>query len=217
MVGKRRFSRRIPGIALSAGFILFAFVLMAFLPNGFADDDGDRGLAGVNLLSLHDRNSRQYEKHCLECHTDVLTRQSLDPSIPTVHVAMNPFVPGKNAEERCAWCHRSVDLVQKSTGNLRKHVDADLCTLCHGPAGPGPKFYQTGLSPTHPDGPALYELVCAACHGDLANSEVRGESATEILKKIRENEGGMGPLNVLSTLEVQAIADALARPRNGGD
>lgn len=207
--------KRKPVIALFAGFFLFAFVLIAFLPRGFADDDG--GIAGVNLLALHDSSSRQYDKHCLDCHADVLAQQSLDPSIPTVHVAMIPLVPGEEDEDGCAWCHRSVDLVQgvqRSNGPLRKHVDSDLCRLCHGPAGPGKKFYQTDINP---DGPALYELVCAACHGDLADSEVQGESAREIREKIDENEGGMGPLNVLSTEDVRAIADALVRPRGGGD
>jgi hypothetical protein len=51
----------------------------------------------------------------------------------------------------------------------------------------------------------------------LADSEVQGESAREIREKIDENEGGMGPLNVLSTEDVRAIADALVRPRGGGD
>jgi cytochrome c5 len=210
--------KRKPVIALFAGFFLFAFVLIAFLPRGFADDDG--GIAGVNLLALHDSSSRQYDKHCLDCHADVLAQQSLDSSIPTVHVAMIPLVPGEENEERCAFCHRSVDLVQgvqESNGTLRKHVDADICRLCHGPDGPGAPFYQTGLSQTDPDGPALYELVCAACHGDLADSEVEGESAAKIREEIEENEGGMGPLRVLSANELQAIADALAQQQSGGD
>jgi hypothetical protein len=220
MDGDKILRKRKTEIALLAGFFLFAFVLIAFIPSGFADDDddGDNIAAGTNFIALHDSSSDQYEKHCLDCHADVLAQQSLDSSIPVFHVAMIPFVPGKKNEERCAWCHRSVDLVQKSNGGLRRHVDADLCRLCHGPDGPAEKkFYLTGLSQTNPDGPALYELVCAACHRDLADSEVRGESAREIKKKIDENEGGMGPLNVLSTEEVQAIANALVRPQGGGD
>jgi mono/diheme cytochrome c family protein len=93
--------------------------------------------------------------------------------------------------------------------------------MCHGPAGPGNKFYQAGLSstletpgvfdPGKPDyGSELYGLACAACHRDLANSEVSGESAEEIREKINEDEGGMGPLRALSTQEIQAIAAALA-------
>lgn len=213
--GKQRF-------ALLAGFFLCAFVLIAFHSSGFADDDDGVANAesvsvdAVNLLALHDSGSRQYGRRCLDCHADVLTQQSLDPWIPAVHVAMVPHVPGETVEEGCAWCHRSVDLVEKSTGNLRKHVSAALCALCHGPSGPAARFYQSGPSPTQPDGPALYELVCAACHGDLANSEVRGESADEIRGEIADNEGGMGPLSVLSAAEIQAIADALAGPDGSG-
>jgi hypothetical protein len=223
MDGDKILSKRKPVIALLAGFILFAFVLIAFLPSGFADDDDDdreHSDADVNIIALHDSNSNQYDKHCLDCHADVLSQQSLDPSIPTVHVAMIPLVPGEENEERCAFCHRSVDLVQgvqESNGTLRKHVDADICRLCHGPDGPGETFYQTGLPQDNPDGPALYELVCAACHRDLADSEVEGESAREIQEKINEDEGGMGPLNVLSAQEVQAIANALSSPQSGGD
>ncbi len=74
------------------------------------------------------------------------------------------------------------------------------------------QFYQTELSTT--DGVMLYDLACSACHDDLTNSEVSGESAAEIHEKIAEDEGGMGPLAILSTQEIQAIADALA---NGND
>jgi mono/diheme cytochrome c family protein len=81
--------------------------------------------------------------------------------------------------------------------------------MCHGPTGPGKQFYQADLAL---DGPELYDLACAACHRDLANSKVEGESANEIREKINENEGGMGPLRVLSTQEIQAIAAALAQP-----
>jgi hypothetical protein len=87
--------------------------------------------------------------------------------------------------------------------------------MCHGPAGPGNQFYQTGLSPDAPEGALLYDLACAACHKDLASSKVSGESARDIQKKIDENEAGMGPLRVLSTQEIEAIAIALAE--SGGD
>jgi mono/diheme cytochrome c family protein len=84
--------------------------------------------------------------------------------------------------------------------------------MCHGPAGPGKQFYQADLPL---DGPVLYDLACAACHKDLASSKVSGESAKDIQKKIDENEGGMGPLRVLSTQEIEAIAAALTE--SGGD
>ena len=88
--------------------------------------------------------------------------------------------------------------------------------MCHGPfdrngpSGTVKQFYQAGPSPDDPDGAILYEFACAACHKDLASSKVSGESVKDIQKKINENEGGMGPLRVLSTQEIQAIAAALA-------
>ena len=170
----------------------------------------------INIISLHDSASSRYDKNCTSCHADVLSETSLDPSIAAIHVAMRPYAPGRG-NTQCIWCHRTVDLVQgvqseaKSKATLRKLVDPAVCSVCHLPGGPATQLYQTGPSRTNPDGAQLYELVCAACHGNLANSEVRGESASEIWTKIDGNEGGMGPLGVLSTQQVQAIADALAR------
>ena len=63
----------------------------------------------------------------------------------------------------------------------------------------------------------LYNLACSACHNDLANSEVGGESAAEIQEKIDDDEGGMGPLAVLSAQEIQAIAAALADGHDDDD
>jgi hypothetical protein len=175
------------------------------------DDDGDDPIVTENLIAAHNSTSPQYDRRCTDCHGDIHTEESLNPSIPTAHVAMFSFAPGEPGDDKqCVWCHRSVDLVQGSTGNLRRSVDARLCTLCHGPLGPAEQFYQTGVSPTEPDGEVLYELTCASCHGDLGNSEVRGESSEEIQEKIEENEGGMGPLSVLTPEEIQAIADGLA-------
>jgi hypothetical protein len=180
---------------------------------------GGGGSDWDNIVALHDSASPQYEEHCLECHTDVFAEQSLDPAIPGAHVAMRAHVPGKDDETKCTWCHRSVDLVQgtrsaeNAFGNLRKRVDVTLCTLCHGqpPRSTAKLFYQTGLSPTNPDGAVLYDVACAACHDDLAQSEVKDESAAEIEAKISANKGGMGPLEILTPEEIQAIANVLAQ------
>jgi cytochrome c5 len=182
------------------------------------EHDGDDGtIASENIFAQHDRTSPQYNKNCTACHAEILTEQSLDPSIRSAHVVKLSITPGEDNDIKCAWCHRSVDLVQGSAGNLRRQVDVALCSLCHGPfkrneaLGPVKQFYLAGLSPTDPDGNQLYELVCAACHKDQANSKVKGESASEIQEKINKNEGGMGPLNFLSAGEIQAIASALAQ------
>jgi len=178
-----------------------------------------------NIIAVHDSSSEQYNKKCGECHTDIHSRQSQNPSIPAAHPGMAPFAAGRPGHDRqCRWCHRTVDLTQgtqaleNSTGNLRRHVDVALCTLCHGPyrGGPGQQFYQSGLSPTDPDGPVVYEVACAGCHRELENSELIGKNAEKIQKAIDEDKGGMGVLNVLSTQEIDAIAAVLAEP-GGGD
>jgi hypothetical protein len=203
---RKIFSKRKMVIGLLAGVYLFALVLNIFAEDEVIDPR-------KNIIAIHDSSSGQYDKNCLECHADILSAKSLDTLIaPAAHVAMFDFAPGKPGDDKqCIWCHRTVDLVQGSAGNIRKQVDATLCTMCHGPAGPAKQFYQAGLSPDDPDGALLYDLACAACHKDLANSKVEGESAKDIQKKIDEDEGGMGPLRVLSTQEIQAIADVLAQ------
>jgi hypothetical protein len=209
---KKIFSKRKTAIGLLAGVYLFTWV-----PNILADDDDDDPIdPRKNIIAIHDSSSDEYDKKCNQCHADIRNAQSLDTSIPNVHVAMFPFAPGKPGDDKqCIWCHRTGDLVQGSAGNIRKQVKAMLCTMCHGPAGPGKQFYQAGLSPDDPDGAVLYDLACAACHKDLASSKVSGESARDIQKKIDENEAGMGPLRVLSSQEIEAIAAALAQ--SGGD
>ena len=174
-----------------------------------------------NIIAIHDSSSEQYKKNCDECHAEIHSRQSLDPSIPAAHPGMAPYAAGKPGDDKqCRWCHRTVDLTQgtqaldKSKGNQRRHVDVALCTLCHGPyrGGPGQQFYQSGLSPTDPDGPVVYEVVCAGCHRELEDSEMLGKNAEKIQKAIDEDKGGMGVLTVLSTQEIEAIAAVLAEP-----
>jgi hypothetical protein len=205
---RKTFSKRKMGIGLFMAFLLF---IGAFNASVTKSQDATK-----NLIASHDSASPKYDRNCTNCHSSIPTEKSLNPSIPNAHVAMLPYIPGKG-NTKCIWCHRSVDLVQgstrieKSKSNLRKGVNMTLCTLCHGPSGPGNQFFQTELSPTQPDGALLYDLACAACHRDLANSQVKGESVSEIQKKINGNEGGMGPLKVLSAEEIQAIAATLAQ------
>jgi len=207
-----RLTKRKIRIEFLVGFylLLSVFTILASTERTQSDDSGG------NFIALHDRNSRRYDKDCTDCHADIFNEQSLKSNIPGAHKAMRPFVPGKNDNDKCVWCHKTVNLLQKSAGNIRRYVDVMLCAMCHGPFErsfqPTPKqFYEAGLDPSQPDGPALYGLVCESCHRSLANSKVRGKSAREIQKKISENEGGMGPLFFLMSQEIQAIADALAK------
>jgi mono/diheme cytochrome c family protein len=221
---RKIFSKRKTAIGLLAGVYLFTWV-----PNILADDDDDPIDPRKNIIAIHDSGSDEYNKKCSECHADIRNGQSLEPSIPAAHVAMFDFAPGKPGDDKqCVWCHRTVDLVQGSAGNIRKQVDATLCTMCHGPferimsfkeepdlTVTATQFYRAGLSPTDPDGPALYDLACAACHRNLENSQVRGARFDHIQRAIKNDKGEMGPFTVLSDPEIQALADALVRP--GGD
>ncbi len=172
---------------------------------------------GDNLVASHDRSSPQYREHCNDCHADVHNRQSLDPSIPAAHVAMLPFAVGKAGDdEQCVWCHPTVDLTQgmqsqgRYKGNLGRYTDSSLCTLCHGPAGPGKQFYEVNLVDLQLDGPTHYDLLCAACHKDLSNTELRGKPAEKIQEAIDNDKGGMGVYSVLTWEQIQAIAAATA-------
>ncbi|MDH4275496.1 MAG: hypothetical protein OEW08_10690 [Gammaproteobacteria bacterium] len=193
----------------------------------------------VNYIAMHDRDSSQYRQDCLNCHSNVLTEAPValnvvvtnpnlnqQPRSRSAHGTMLAKVgvkPGERGSSRqCQFCHRSVYVVEGPPmpqdplkGGLRRHVDPLVCALCHGPKtggqpnSPGPQFYAVGLNALVTDGVRLYDLFCAGCHNRLARSEVRGESASEILKEINENEGGMGPLRVLTPTQIQAIANAL--------
>ena len=66
------------------------------------------------------------------------------------------------------------------------------------------------------DGAALYAANCQGCHGALASSQVRGESASSITSAIRSNTGGMGALSGLTSAQISAIAAALSGSTGGG-
>jgi len=209
--------------------LLVGVSFLTLAPNSLADDDGQID-PEKNIIAIHDSSSDEYKKECGKCHKDILSEQSLESSVPAAHVAMFPFAAGKpGSDEQCRWCHRTVDLVQGSAGNMRRGVDVILCSLCHGNfertvvnnkkpelTATAKQFYNVGLDPANPD-PWLYELACETCHRPVENSKVRGADARHIRKPIEENKAGMGVFTVLSEQEIQAIADALAHSRDSRD
>ncbi len=213
--------------------LIVAFCLWAVAPSIVLSDDDERSeeptgttdvptptpvFSGVNVIAIHDSQSEQYDENCLECHAAIPSATSLDPTIEAAHPVMLSSTPGEDTEEKCVFCHRSVDLLQFSAGNLRRHVAATLCSVCHGPAGPSRQLYQTGITGNDPgDGAVLYDLVCSGCHRGLQDSEVEGESVDDIREAIFDDEGGMGPLEALTDPQIQAIAGALGGGGGGGD
>lgn len=63
--------------------------------------------------------------------------------------------------------------------------------------------------PVITDGGTLYGMNCAACHGALASSGVKGSNVTSIQGAITKNKGGMGYLSILTPAQVAAIAGVL--------
>ncbi len=63
-------------------------------------------------------------------------------------------------------------------------------------------------TPSPTDGVALYASNCSSCHGQLANSDKRNATASQIQTGI-SNVSGMRSLSNLTTTQIQAIATAL--------
>jgi hypothetical protein len=113
---KKILAKRNMAIGLLVGLYVFICI-----PNIFADEEEDEDAIDhrKNIIAIHDSSSEEYKKKCSECHADIPKAQSLDPSIPAAHVAMFDFAPGKPGDDKqCIWCHRTVDLVQGSAGNI---------------------------------------------------------------------------------------------------
>ncbi|MBU0676467.1 MAG: CxxxxCH/CxxCH domain-containing protein [Proteobacteria bacterium] len=122
----------------------------------------------------------------------------------------------------CAGCHGSLDISAKAgrtaaqiqsainsniggMGFLTSLTAAEVQAIAAAlPAPPPP--------PAVIDGPSLYSLNCAGCHGALDISAKAGRTAAQIQSAINSNIGGMGFLTSLTAAEVQAIAAALPAP-----
>ncbi len=110
-----------------------------------------------------------------------------------------------------------VTVTNRATGGVifrgpLSDLDSGTFTAANMPEGPGT------TPPPAGDGAALYEGSCAGCHGPLATSQVRGESANSIAEAIADDEGGMGTpaLRALTSTQLSAIASALSGNGGGG-
>ena len=100
-----------------------------------------------DLVALHDAKSPAFNKDCLGCHSQIMTRTTLNPKFKEAHAAMIPFAPAYDPKagvtnEVCIYCHGRVDLVQHSGEQIRKNADVASCAACHGKSGSAnKKFY----------------------------------------------------------------------------
>ena len=129
------------------GLILIGGLALVVGEKGAAQSDGPLRTNTPDLTAIHDSNSSSFNKNCLQCHRDVMTRATLDSKIKNAHAAMVPFAPGYDAKrgatnEVCLVCHTKTDVLQHSATQLRKNVDPSLCAACHNKSGlSSKKFY----------------------------------------------------------------------------
>jgi mono/diheme cytochrome c family protein len=120
----------------------------------------------------------------------------------------------------CAGCHGALASSGKAgatTSRIQSAISGNignmgyLTTLSTAKVTAIAAVLTTAAPPSPTDGPGLYAANCASCHGSLAKSEVRGESASDISKAISKNKGGMKSLSNLTSGMITAIANALKK------
>lgn len=120
----------------------------------------------------------------------------------------------------CAGCHGALASTGKAgttASRIQSAINGNvgnmgyLSTLSTSQIAVIASVLTTAAPPAPTDGPGLYAADCASCHGGLAKSDVRGESAREISKAISKNKGGMKSLSTLTSATITAIANALKK------
>jgi len=99
-----------------------------------------------NLIAMHDASSTRYNPDCIKCHGNMMGETTLSTDIQGIHPRMVRYVVAETGEtditnNTCKHCHRSVNLLDSSAGNIRKQVATDICVSCHAVNGPGKPFY----------------------------------------------------------------------------
>ena len=123
-----------------------------------------------------------YANNCAGCHGPLETSAKLNRTAAQIQGAVDNGIGG-------------MDVLSGLTPTQVQAIADALVT-----ATPPP--------PPPTDGPSLYALNCATCHGPLESSTKLNRTSTQIQGAIDNNLGGMGALTLTPT-EVQAIADAL--------
>ncbi len=66
-------------------------------------------LSTENVIDIHDKTSSNYNSDCVSCHGDKTDGRALDGR-PDAHAAMIPWTPGDTTNEKCVWCHTTINL-----------------------------------------------------------------------------------------------------------
>ena len=100
-----------------------------------------------NLVAMHDDSSSSFNSDCISCHGNMLHETTLSEDVGGVHLVKMPWLLQTSGQaeinnQLCLHCHPTVDLLEKSAGNIRRQVDVDICRGCHTSAGPGRELYK---------------------------------------------------------------------------
>ncbi len=132
------------GLILVIGVIL---ILAGCVPVPPAQQGGPPPADSRDLNAIHRAGSPQFNAQCLNCHSNIMKRTTLNPKFKEAHAAMIPFLPDFDAKvgvtnENCLSCHAKVDIIQHSGIQIRKNADVQLCQACHSKDGAASKkFY----------------------------------------------------------------------------
>ncbi|MFQ6120202.1 MAG: cytochrome c3 family protein [Methanosarcinales archaeon] len=83
-----------------------------------------------NMIDLHSDLTNITDYQCLSCHSEIPQETTLNASYKAPHPT---HLESNYLNFKCNDCHKSVDLIEQSAGNLRRNVDVDICATCHSP------------------------------------------------------------------------------------
>ncbi|MBI2191658.1 MAG: hypothetical protein HYU36_06720 [Planctomycetes bacterium] len=109
-----------------------------------------------NLVSVHDSSSQGFNSDCMLCHGDMTSETPgatntrgvrASSSVQGIHPLMVPYVYQASGQSTvnntvCLHCHKSVDILGESAGDLSRQTSATDCRSCHTLAGPGKELYK---------------------------------------------------------------------------
>ncbi len=86
-------------------------------------------LKAENTIDFHANFTSTDNELCISCHGDMTNGETLSATVKEFHTRKAEYM----SSYKCVDCHKSVDLLQDSGGNLRKQVDVEtICYPCHG-------------------------------------------------------------------------------------
>src|SRR5512143_2197130 len=155
---------------------------------------GSTGTSDTTVSGTLIDGAALYASDCSGCHGSLATSGKKGASVAEIQNAISHNWGGMGA------------FASLSSEQLQA-----IMTALSGAAATSSSPTSTTSSSTSLDGAALYTDNCSSCHGALSASSKRGATVSMIQTAISNNFGGMGKFSKLTSAQIQAIADALAK------